>query len=84
MWLCAIDNDETDCVVTWKVEDATTLTCHSQSVPRGLYLSPGVEEEGRREGRREEGREEGRNGSYQGRMKGRRISGNREEGGGRK
>lgn len=51
MWICAIDNDDIDCVITWKVEDATTLTCHSQSVPRGLYLSPGVEE-GRREGGR--------------------------------
>ena len=27
-------------MVTWKVEEATTLTCHSQSVPKGLYLKP--------------------------------------------
>lgn len=42
-------------MITWKVEDATTLTCHSQSVPRGLYLSPGVDEEGRKERVREGG-----------------------------
>ena len=32
--------DDGCCMITWNVEDATTLTCHSQSIPKGLYLSP--------------------------------------------
>ena len=45
-------------MVTWKVEEATTLTCHSQSVPKGLYRKP--KERGarrRRRGEEEEGEE---------------------------
>ena len=50
MWIRAIDYDEIECVITWKEEDATTLTCHSQSVPRGLYLRPEGEKGLGREG----------------------------------